>query len=301
MSLADELAVSLQLPVQLVLGLAHKATHSYKTYEIPKKSGGTRTIHHPSRELKALQRWMLRKVVWQWKVHDAAFAYKLGRNIYQHAQAHEKSRYLLRLDLSEFFPSIKFNDILAYLDQRPPGTEQWDGDDRVLFALVISRHGELTIGAPTSPSVSNALCWELDSQLARFAHEEGLIYTRYADDLFFSSQVPNKLGSVPSFVDGVLNELRCPSGLRRNIAKTRHSSKRGRRMVTGIVLSSDGHAVLGRARRREIRGLVHQFESLLPEGRERLKGLLAFARSIEPEFINSLVLKYGSTRIDSAL
>jgi RNA-directed DNA polymerase len=297
LSLEGAIATSLQLPAILVSNLSHKASHAYKTYEIPKRSGGVRTIHHPSRELKALQRWLLRRLVETWKVHDAAYAYRQGRNVFQHASVHQDSSFLLRIDLAEFFPSITAADVYVYLSTKPPGTQAWNRDDTELFVNLVTRHGRLTIGAPTSPALSNALCWELDVELAKLGNAIGAKYTRYADDMYFSTAQPNILTSVPDAVDGILNALSCPRALRRNPGKTQHSSKRRRRRVTGLVLSSDGRAVVGRCRKREVRALVHQLDTLPPEAKQRLRGLISHIRSIEPEFVNALILKYGATRL----
>ena len=92
-------------------------------------------------------------------------------------------------------------------------------------------------------------------------------------------------------------DLGCPAALAIKESKTRHSSRRGRRQVTGLVLRSDEAVGIGRKRKRYIRGLIHRFRSLPDLEKRRLAGLLAFARSIEPDFINALILKYGPERI----
>src|SRR5207253_2145401 len=98
-------------------------------------------------------------------------------------------------------------------------------------------------------------------------------------------------------VERVVGELRWPTQLSINAEKTRHSSKRGRRQVTGLVLTSDGLLGIGRQRKRCIRSLIHSAPSLSPAEKRQLAGLLAFARSVEPDFINALVLKFGPERI----
>jgi len=59
----ERMALELDLSVGFLQGLANGASYEYKTYAIPKRGGGTRTIHHPSRRLKAVQRWLARKVI----------------------------------------------------------------------------------------------------------------------------------------------------------------------------------------------------------------------------------------------
>jgi RNA-directed DNA polymerase len=250
--------------------------------------------------LKTLQRWLLANVIKTWPVHECSYAYIRERGIKANARRHVDSRYLLRVDIEDFFPSIKDLDLRTYLAGRPPGTADWDEDDIQFFINVVSRSGVLTIGAPTSPSLSNVICWSLDASLEALAAEHGATYTRYADDLFFSTVRANVLGSFPMLIAEILSQLPYPTGLRLNRDKTRHSSKRGLRRVTGLVLGSDGRVSLGRGRKRFIRRQIHKLETLTPTDRQRLAGLIAFAMDVEPDIVNSLVLKYGPRRVASA-
>jgi Reverse transcriptase (RNA-dependent DNA polymerase) len=195
------------------------------------------------------------------------------------------------MDFERFFPSITSEDLLNYVEAEHP-TLGWDEIDRETFTRIAFRRGCLTIGAPTSPGLSNAICFELDASLESSARSKGVTYTRYADDLFFSTDRPDVLKDIPEIVQRVVGELRWPSQLSINAEKTRHSSKRGRRQVTGLVLTSDGLIGIGRQRKRCIRSLIHSAPSFSSAEKRQLAGFLAFARSIEPDFINALVLKF---------
>jgi reverse transcriptase-like protein len=299
--LLNQMVAGLGLPEPVIRALARKADHAYKTYTIPKRDGGNRVIHHPSKELKALQRWLLFNVVSQLPVHSAAVAYRTDMGIANNAQAHVTSRYLLRMDFKGFFPSITERDVKTYLENAESAAVQnWTAEDISLFAAIVCRDGRLTIGAPTSPGLSNALCFKVDHELESAARGREVVYTRYADDLFFSAVRRDLLKDFPEAVRSIISEINCPNGLVINESKTRHSSKRGRRQVTGLVLRSDEAVGIGRQRKRYIRGLVHKFDSLGPTERRRLAGLIAFARSVEPDFINALIMKFGPDRIREA-
>ena len=300
MSLVHQISRDLQLPVPLIRGLAKRASHAYKVYRIRKHTGGFREIHHPSRELKAVQRWLLREVISSWTVHAAAHAYREGVGILKNASAHVHSRYLLRMDLLNFFPSITSDDLQLFLDDRPALTEDWDEADRGFFIQVTCRRGCLTIGAPTSPALSNALCSRLDDRLAAVCARIDATYTRYADDLFFSSTKRDVLREIPEQVEMILDELPFPLGLKVNRRKTRHSSKKGRRLVTGLVLSSAGSVSVGRGRKRFIRRQIHRLELLTEAEKSELAGLIAFAMSVEPDLVNQLIIKYGPGRVAEA-
>src|SRR5690606_41692709 len=105
----------------------------------------------------------------------------------------------------------------------------------------------------------------------------------------------------PALVQDVLDNLAFPSGLRLRREKTVHSSRRNRRQVTGLVLGSDGCVYLGRHLKRTIRARIYAFDGLRESDRASLARLLAYARSIDPDFINALILKYGYARVSEAL
>src|SRR5687768_18266936 len=105
MSLIGHIAHELLLTPSFVGAVARSASHRYKTYEIDKRGGGTRSIHHPSRELKALQRWLLKNVIADWPVHESATAYRPSSSIKANVSKHLKNKFLLKVDFENFFPS----------------------------------------------------------------------------------------------------------------------------------------------------------------------------------------------------
>jgi RNA-directed DNA polymerase len=289
----ERMIAELGLTSEFIKNLASTASYEYKKYTVKKKSGGEREIFHPSRKLKAAQIWLLRNLLEQLPVHESSTAYRVGISIYDNASRHAKSRYLLRIDLEKFFPSIKSSDFLAYVDSNPENFQGWTKIDKTIVTCLMFREGELTIGAPTSPALSNVLCFQLDVSLSKLAHNRGLVYTRYADDLFFSSSKPNVLSPVLDEVQTIIDEISIPAGLRINQTKTRHSSKKGRRQVTGIVLGSDGKPHIPRAYKRVIRSMIHKFDLLREDQKVALPGMISFVAGEEPEFLNSLIAKYG--------
>lgn len=297
MSLIRKMSHGIGLPESYLINLARSASHRYKTYRIPKRSGGERTIHHPSKELKAVQRWLLRYVVSDFPVHEAAMAYRTNVGIRMNALAHAGSRYLLRVDIRDFFPSITADDIAGLLHQERP---DWAEVDNEFFVALVCRERILTIGAPTSPALSNSVCHDLDTRLSATVKQRGVAYTRYADDLFFSTRRSGVMWDIPELVEALLRELPIPSRLRVHPEKTRHSSMRGKRQVTGLVLTPRGRVTIGRERKRKIRAMIHQYEALSPVARRELAGLLAFAKGVEPDFINALIVKYGKADVDRA-
>lgn len=300
MKLIDKISAYLLLPRDFIEKMARSASHQYKEYKIRKRQGGFRKIYHPSKQLKTIQRFLLDFIIEKLPVSDSVFSYRKDINIAKHAKVHVKSNYLLRMDFENFFPSITSQDIQCYIENNTSHSDQWDEGGINLFCNLVCKDNCLTIGAPTSPGLSNAICYELDVKLKRLADDSEVSYTRYADDLFFSTMIPNLLKDIEEEVKNTVRNLQCPSDLKINERKTRHSSKKGRRQVTGIVLGSDEEIYLGRDRKRKIRSMIHKIEELDKKDRRYLAGMLAFAKDIEPDFINDLVIKYDSDKIDIA-
>ena len=132
-----------------------------------------------------MQRWLLAYVLDGLPVHPAAMAYRKGKSIFLNASLHADSRYLLRMDCKDFFPSITDSDLKLLIAARPAAFSTWQPFEVELFCKLVCKDGRLTIGAPTSPALSNAVCYELDSQLSEISKSLDITYSRYADDLFF--------------------------------------------------------------------------------------------------------------------
>jgi RNA-directed DNA polymerase len=160
--------------------------------------------------------------------------------------------------------------------------------------------GALTIGAPTSPSLSNSILYTFDTRVTSACSEVGVTYSRYADDLYLSSKSKGVLGALESAVGEVIRQLPYPRALKVNNAKTWHVSKRRRRTVTGLVLTADGGVSVGRKVKRKIRSLLHGWETLTVEERRSVAGYLSYLRGVEPDFLNRLILKFGAERVQRA-
>lgn len=297
MNLVSRMSRGLRLPEKYIVAVSLSASHRYKTYRIPKRRGGYRTINHPSRELKALQRWLALTEISKFPVHNAAMAYRPHKSIKDNALLHANCRYLLRLDFESFFPSIRATDVENLLHDVCPA---WAPTDYQHFLNLVCRKNALTIGAPTSPGLSNAICHTMDGTIHHQMIVREVTYSRYADDLVFSTDRPGVLGDVPQIVDEIIRNLHYPSSLRLNSTKTHHSSRKNRMQVTGLILSDNGSVSIGRSKKREIRSKIHKFDLLSASEKRSLAGYLAYVNYVEPEFINSLILKYGKSRIDAA-
>ncbi|MCY4406466.1 MAG: retron St85 family RNA-directed DNA polymerase [Rhodospirillaceae bacterium] len=278
-----------------LLYLADTASERYKIYTIAKRGGGRRRIAHPSRALKAVQRWISKVLILKFPVHGCATAYKKGASIRNNANLHVNSLFTLRMDFRNFFPSFREEGICRYLQTMNVSMNLALSEEDISFVCsVVTRNEALTIGAPTSPAITNAIMFEFDSAVNAFAQARNLVFTRYADDVFISSRRPDGLNGV---FEEVVRQARLLEFVRLSInrKKTAYLSRRNRRSITGLIVTPDGKVSIGRNRKREIKSLIHRRLSgeAEMEDLERIRGLLAFAWNVEPDFFRSLQVKYG--------
>jgi len=293
------LAEAVPLSVAELLKLIRSSPMRYKVYTIPKRTPGQfRTIAQPAREVKALQYWVMSNFLTQFPIDEVAMAYRQGRNIADNARPHVRNRFLLKLDFKEFFPSIRDSDFKRFLAKNAPSVTDSDAEllTRILFWRPKgTRQLCLSIGAPSSPLLSNILLVDFDRAVSEFCLRLGVTYTRYADDLSFSARSSQPLADAEKMVATLCAKRRSPR-LTLNREKTVRVSKKRSRKVTGLVLTNEGHVSLGRDAKREIRATVHHFITgkLSREQALSLRGTLAYVNSVEPDFLNRLRAKYGS-------
>jgi len=207
------------------------------------------------------------------------------------------------MDFKDFFPSI--TPRLFFIVASKAGVD-FSTEDRELIANLlfykIRRNSplRLSIGAPSSPFISNFVMWLFDNALNDDCKVKKISYSRYADDLTFSTSVKDLLYQVPKDV-GALLKLNTHGNIRINKEKTVYSSKRHNRHVTGVTLTNNNQLSIGRERKRLISSMIHKFQykKLPPEKIEELKGLLAFAKHIEPIFYERMKKKYSQQTVAS--
>ncbi|MBV7557939.1 retron St85 family RNA-directed DNA polymerase [Enterobacter sp. ENT02] len=297
--LIEYLAKVLLLEADFIFKVANEANSHYGKFSVPKKNGGTRIVYQPSKELKVLQRLLHDNILSKLPVHPNAVAYQKGSSVYKHASIHKAKRFMLKLDFEAFFDSITKNDVKEYInDNKQYFGDKWLESDTDLLVKLVCFNGRLTMGAVSSPVMSNAICFKLDHLLNEFCLSKGVTYSRYADDMYFSTNEENVLKLIPPFLRLNLKTLRYPSKLWINRKKTLHMSKKNKMMVTGVTLTTDGGVSLGRDKKRMVKALIFKWKDLPEEKRLFLKGYLSYCKSVEPLFINRLCAKYSSELID---
>lgn len=213
----------------------------YRTFSIPKKSGGQREISAPMPKLRALL-WPVKEILDSiYEPAPCVMGFTACRSVVDNAKVHMGQNYVLNLDLKDFFPSVHQARVWKRL-QLPPFSFTQNVANVVagLCAIRIVEGGErkyvLPQGAPTSPILTNIIFEKLDRRLSAIAAKHNLRYSRYADDITFSSMhsVLSTSGEVFADIVKTIEE----QGFVVNPAKTRLQKRGARQEVTGLVISN---------------------------------------------------------------
>ncbi|WP_279482102.1 retron St85 family RNA-directed DNA polymerase [Aureimonas sp. SK2] len=287
-----------------LLRIIRDAPKSYKIFYIPKKNGDSREIAQPSAELKIVQRALVSEYLVFLPCHPAATAYRSGLSLKDNATPHAGHTPIAKFDFKDFFPSITENDWITYC-RKFTDLDKLDIDltRRLLFMRQPGgRILRLSIGAPSSPILSNVIMYNFDSILAEHASRDEVTYTRYADDMTFSAPRAGHLRNIEKYIRQAVKEAGFPK-LQLNKEKTTLVTTRFSRRVTGLTLANDGRVTIGSERKRWIRSALHHLSigTISLSDRERLSGLLAFANGVEPAYLDKLKKDYGEEFIDDTL
>jgi len=275
-------------------------TH-YVKFQIPKKSGGMRTLAAPHKKLKAAQHSILSNIVSRFPVTEAAHGFVAGRGIVSNANPHVNKVVVVNLDLENFFPTIAFPRVRAVFERYG-----YSGSVATVLALLCTECPRVSVtyagvkyeaatgprglpqGAPTSPGLSNQVTRKLDKRLLGVAAKLGLTYTRYADDLTFSGG--EELNSKTGWLLAKVRHIAQEEGFAVNEKKTRVMRRSAAQMVTGVVVNEKPS--ISRDELRRLRAILHRAktEGLEAQNREErpnfrawLIGKIAFVSMVRPD------------------
>lgn len=262
----------------------------YRSFTIPKRSGGRRELSSPVPSLMATQRWINENILKNIAAHDAAHGFVEKRSVVTNANMHVGAECALRLDLKDFFPSIPLRRGIAIFMRcgYTPAVSY-------LLASICFLDGRLPQGAPTSPAISNIVAKRMDARIHGLSQQRGLHYTRYADDICISGK---KIGNDILFASRSIIKS---EGFSLNDDKTRFMNRNSKMIIAGVSISR-GRLTLPRTSVREIKkkchwllqfGLYNHFDRTGerdPIVIERLIGRLGFWLQVEPE--NKTALEY---------
>jgi len=234
----------------------------YNIFHIPKKNGGVREIASPATSLKIIQRKLNEVFSNVYKPKPSVFGYTQGKNIVNNALKHKKAKYVLNIDLKDFFPSINFGRVRGLLIGKPYNLPP---KVATIIAQICCYKNYLPQGAPTSPVISNMICGQMDSQLQALAMKYKCYYSRYADDITFSTSLkefPEAIAKVlsPTEVEigKEISSIIGNNGFQINPQKVRLSPYYRRQEVTGLTVNLFPN--VRRSYVREIRAMLHAWD-----------------------------------------
>jgi RNA-directed DNA polymerase len=201
--------------------------HFYRSFDLPKKSGGTRRIDAPLPSLHFVQRWILDNMLSNVALHGAAKAYRKGVGIKENARFHRSQQLLLKMDVKNFFGSITERQVVSIFLKLG-----YSKKVSTFLAKLCCLNGSLPQGAATSGYLSNIYLTHFDEVVFAKCKAEKIRYTRYADDMTFSGpdfNVENYL----KLVSKELGKLK----LSLNPKKTRVLKPNNQQIVTGLVVN----------------------------------------------------------------
>ncbi len=257
-----ELAEYLGIPLKELTFFAYSGKDFYKSYRIPKRNGqDTRLIEAPAPKLKMLQRKIAHAIseIYTMRLPDSVHGFVEKRSIATNAVQHVCKREVVKIDLEDFFPSITASRVHGLFKNTP---FRFPSEVVNVLTNLVCYHGSLPQGAPTSPILSNMICLGLDKALLRFARDHRMKYTRYADDITFSSTIKGATACIamPSDAGGVsisevIEGIIVSNGFRINMSKAGIFKYGARQVVTGIVVNKKCN--FRRSDYRYLRNLFH--------------------------------------------
>jgi RNA-directed DNA polymerase len=262
-----ELAEHLGVPVSTLTFYAYGKGNRYRRFAIAKKSGGTRIIEAPAGSLLQIQKKLAKSLEDVYHSPGYVQGFVQGGSIAKNAGYHLGKRHVLNIDLSDFFPMITTRRIIGLL--KSPHL-RLDNQVASAIASLACSDNKLPQGAPTSPVISNMISLRLDHQLYQLAKASGATYTRYADDITFSTNaktMPAALvedSATGSVVLGAeLLSIIKNNDFTVNPKKTRLHSDQQAKYVTGVKVNKKLN--LPKRYIRQVRTMVNAYEKYGPE------------------------------------
>lgn len=295
---------------------------SLKKHDVGHKRNRTRTICAPDPLLLKTQRWVHENILTKGSFHEASSAYQPGSKIKEVAGLHCDASWMVKMDITNFFESIsepsvyKVFRLLGYQPlvsfeltrictrTRRGSVRRKNPNSHSIIQYNDKRLGHLPQGAPTSPLLANLVSMSLDAALAKLAIEYEMVYTRYADDITFSSSIRgswSRGNAIKLLQEG--NKILCSHGFRPNQSKAHIVPPGGRKVVLGLGVS-ESEPRLTRDFKNKLRAHIYylrrfQHDGLLPYRKLGFESILGMQRHVFglAFFAKGIELEWGEKRL----
>ena len=278
--LAYDLGFSLQLITRI---LVNKKKY-YRHFKVPKKSGGFREVSSPRTYLKIILLYIKTYLFSDIKVHGSVHSYRKGRSFLTNAQEHVGQEYVLNIDLESYFSSINIFKVRKVLENNG-----FSPSSVKLLLALCTLENVLPQGAPTSPIISNAAFYKIDSSMYEYCRKRKLNYTRYSDDITISGESKSAIQKAKTRLIVMIEG----ADFKVNKKKTRLMPYHKRQQVTGVVVNEI--TTPSRDIMRKIRAKFNNaFKSKLidKETRNQLRGYISYLSAFDKYKGSDLLVKY---------
>ena len=295
MSNFNELVETLRLSEKLVYWASNEKSYGrYKTFFIPKKDGTEREINVPAASIKVMQRWILENILYKTSTSQYSYGFKKDTNgspLVSCVEKHKDNMYVLKMDLKNFYPSIKKERIFYQFIN-------WGYNDEIanLLTNICTHENKLPQGAVTSACLANIVCKHMDVRIAGYCNKREITYTRYADDMMFSCNNRLTLRNIYGMIEKIVNS----EGFTLNKKKTIFMTPKGHKKLLGLTVN-DGLVRVSKQLKNEVRAIIH-YHITTGDYRdiEKTKGYISFIDSIEKDYRNKII-KYITKLSNSTL
>lgn len=212
----------------------YRRTLLYRSFELPKKKGGTRKISVPIPELMNVQKAINTVILNKFQMSSYCVGFKKNMTLVDNARPHLGAQTLLKFDLRDFFGSITYEQVYKQFKFYGYGNLV----SKLLCMLCLDGEFKVPQGAPTSPTLSNLVALKMDKRIGGYCAKRNLVYTRYADDISISAK--NKLSKIDiACIHNVVKKIVEEEGFLLNEEKT-HCFFEGQQMrITGVVINDN--------------------------------------------------------------
>lgn len=301
------LAHYMNIPKERLLEIVQRKEYYY--YLVPKKNGAMRRIIVPNDDLKGVQRWINKHILQAINPLDCVTGFVPGKSIVNNAQIHENKKYILNLDLKDFFESISIDrverlfyslgykqEIALFIANICTTTInkkyiRWKFNENHIkyFEPLLQKEKPFLVqGAPTSPTIANLICYRMDKKLISHTKRHGINYSRYADDITFSS---DNVHTLPKM--SYIKKLMIEENFQLNEKKIKLLKNGMRQEVTGLLINE--RVRIPRAYKKDIYRHLHfcmkyggisHFNTIKSKynlSRDWLLGRIFYVNAVEPE------------------
>ncbi len=260
-----DLAGQTNISYNFLRAIVGRKIRCYRELEINKKSGGKRTINIPSEKLDKVQKWISKYILSNINVHHCAYAYRKHYSIKDCALQHCCAHWIITMDIKDFFNNIYedkiykifvdygYNHLISFelarlcsLVDEMTETIEFDSDSEIRknSKYSISHYnyliqGHLPQGASSSPLLSNIVMYDIDEEIFKFCNDNNLVYTRYSDDLIFSSSDKNFTQENILLLKKKVKNILGENGFKLNNNKFSIQSPRSRKCVLGLLVDTE--------------------------------------------------------------